>query len=226
MTLQTAPFDRSLLKDDTEEDLVGSDLHQDAIRLLAENLRYIAAQRDAPWHVSSQLMILMGPISGRPWHPSPDIFVHLTAGPDPLESFDATSLGVPRFVVEVTSPATWRYDTEGKRRGYELVGVGEYLVFDPTGDLLGDQVRAWRATAGGFTPWGADRDGTWRSDALDLAFRPEGVLLRTIDRDGELVPSASEALRLAHAAARRADEAARRADELEAELRKLRGQDD
>ena len=68
-------------------------------------------------------------------------------------------------------------------------------------------------------PWGADRDGAWRSDALGLAFRPEGVLLRTIDRDGATLSSTTEAMR-------RADEAARRVAELEAELRKLRGQDD
>jgi len=216
MALRMAAFDRSLLKDDTEEDLVGSDLHQDAIRLLADNLRSIA-QRDEPsWHVSSQLMILMGPVAGRPWHPSPDVFVHLTAGPNPLQSFDAVGLGAPQFVVEVASPATWDYDVDVKRLGYELVGVQEYLVFDPTGDLLGDQVRAWRATTAGFMPWGADRDGAWRSDALNLAFRPEGLLLRTIGRDGATLPSTTEALR-------QADEAMRRVAELEAELRKLRG---
>jgi len=217
MALHLAPFDRSLLKDDTEEDLVGSDLHQDAIRLLADNLRFVA-QRDEPaWHISSQLMILMGPVSGRPWHPSPDIFAHLTAGPDPLESFDAVGLGAPQVVVEVASPATWQYDVGGKRLGYEFVGVREYFVFDPTDDLLGDRVRAWRATAGGFAPWGADRDGAWRSDLLNLAFRPEGVLLRTIDRDGQMLPSTNEAIR-------QAAEAARRVAELEARLREQREQ--
>jgi len=233
MAVHLAPFDRSLLKDDTDEDLVGSDYHQDAIRLLAENLRYLAVKRAAPWHVSSQLMILMGPISGRPWHPSPDIFVHLTAGPEPLESFDATELGVPQLVVEVASPATWRYDVRGKRQGYEFVGVREYLVFDPTGGLIKAPVRAWRASPHGFEPWLPDAGNAWRSTVLDVVFQPQGVLLRTIDRDGELLASTSEAIQQADAArrraddaARRADDAARRADELEAELRKLRGQDD
>ena len=142
-------FDVVMLKDDTEEDLVGSDLHQTAIRRLADSLWLVGPGRGLPWHVSSQLMVQMGTVLGKDWNPSPDVFVHPTAGPAPRTSFDISVEGVPPFVIEVASPSTWEYDTGPKGRSYGYVGVQEYLVFDPTTDLLGMPVRAWHTTADG-----------------------------------------------------------------------------
>lgn len=72
-------FDIAQLKDDAEEDLVGSDLHQTAIRTLCDSLWLVGPERGLPWHVSSQLVVLMGKLEGKDWHPSPDIFMHPTA---------------------------------------------------------------------------------------------------------------------------------------------------
>ena len=138
-------FDVAMLKDDSEEDLVGSDLHQTAIRVLSDSLWLLGPERGLPWHVSSQLVVLMGKIGGKVWHPSPDIFVHPTAGAAPRNSFDVHDESVPPFVIEVASPSTWEYDTAAKRRSYGYVGVQEYLVFDPTTDLWGSPVLAWHA---------------------------------------------------------------------------------
>ena len=145
-------FDVVMLKDDTEEDLVGSDLHQTAIRYLCDSLWLVGPERGLPWHVSSQLVVLMGTVLGKDWNPSPDIFVHPTAGSMPRSSFDIGVEGVPPFVVEVASPSTWQYDVGPKGRSYGYVGVKEYIVFDPTAELLGTTVQAWHTTTDGFTP--------------------------------------------------------------------------
>lgn len=195
------------LRDDAEEDLVGSDLHQESIHTVHQGVKRVGQKRHSRWHVSNQLVVLMGKVSGKEWRPSPDVFVHTTAGPEPLVSLNVATHGVPEFVIEVASQSTWEYDLELKRRMYSRVGVEEYLVFDPTGEFLGAQVRAWRTTTGDFVPWTPEANGHWHSRVLDLSFRPEGLLLRVFDRDGSLVPTFDEQeLRIA---------------ELEAKLRSL-----
>jgi Uma2 family endonuclease len=195
------------LHDDEEEDLVGSDLHQEAIHVAHKSLQLIGRRRSLPWHVSNQLMVLMGRVSGKEWRPSPDVIVHTTAGTEPLTSLNIAVKGVPKVAIEVASQATWDYDVEIKRRTYGRVGVQEYIVFDPTGEFLGDQVRAWHATEQGFVPWQPDQDDRLRSEILDLWFKPEGLILRVFDRDGEPVPTF--------------DEQQMRIAELEAKLRAL-----
>ena len=193
--------DPYVLTDDTEEDLVGTDLHQRAIRTLCENLLQVREKRGAPWHVGMQLTTLMGDVPGKEdWQPSPDILVHLTAGLGDLSSLDAVALGAPQLVIEVLSKSTWRYDIEAKKDAYWHAGVEEYLVFDPTTDYLGTDVQAWRRASRGFVPWRAIRAiarGRWHSRVIDVTFRPQSMLLRVIDGDGQLMPTLGEAVRLA-----------------------------
>jgi Uma2 family endonuclease len=207
------PADLSALKDDTEEDLVGSDLHQDAIQTLFEGLWLAGPGRGLPWHVSRQLMVLMGQVGSKvDWRPSPDILVQLHGGSAPLTSFDAEALGVPPLVMEVASPSTFAYDVGAKRDGYLAVGVREYLVFDPTGELLGEAVRAWRAEAGMFVPWRAGSDGHWQSHEVPVTFQPEGLELRVYDADDRRLPTFREQDRLRVAALLQAEEERRQAD--------------
>ena len=181
------------LKDDTEEDLVESDFHQDAIRVARDGLVLVGPERGLPWHVSVQLMGRVGP--KRDWRPSPDVFVHPTAGPEPRSSFDARAEGVPPLVIEVASPETYRHDVAGKRDGYFLAGVEEYLLFDPTGDLLSTQIQAGRRQEEAFVPWTAEVDGRWHSRAIPISFRPEGLLLRIHDAIGVQMPTITEQAR-------------------------------
>ena len=204
------------LKDDAEEDLVGSDLHQDAIDGTYEGLWLAGPEHGMPWHVSRQLEVLMGTVGDKEdWRPSPDIMVHPTAGPDPRSSFDTRAEGVPPLLVEVASPATCAYDLNGKRIGYGLAGVMEYLVFDPTSDLLGTPVRAWHATGEGFVPWHPAHDGHWHSRTLGISFAAEGSLLRVFDAAGNRMPTFREQVQ-------RIAERDRRIAELEAQLATLR----
>lgn len=233
-------FDILHLTDDTEEVLarVGTDVHQTAIRRLCDSLWLAGPERGLPWHVSSQLMVLMGKIEGKYWRPSPDIMVHPTGGSEPRSSWDVAVEGVPPFVVEVASPATWEDDLTIKRRTYGYVGVQEYLVFDPTTGLLGTPVQAWHATEEGFVSWPAGTDGRWRSAVLPVTLQPEGLLLRVYDETGVPIPiigeqarriaeqarMAAEQARMAAEQERRAEEQARHIAELEAALRRLRGE--
>lgn len=206
--------DQSVLHDDFEEDLVGSDLHQGAIRALTDGLLEVQDKRGAPWHVGSQLTTYFGPADGKDnWSAMPDVLVHPTAGPARLRSLNCVEKGPLALVIEVSSFATYRHDLEGKRRAYETTGVEEYLVYDVDADFLGEHVRAWRRGAGGYEPWLPDAEGRWRSRTLDVSFQVRGLLLRIIDDDGEEIAILSEARRLAESERRRAESERRRADE-------------
>ncbi len=190
--------DPDVLTDDTEEDLVGTDLHQRAIRTLCENLLHVQEKRGTPWHVGMQLTTLMGDILDKEnWQPSPDVLVHLTAGPGNLSSLDAVALGAPQLVVEVLSKSTWAYDIARKREAYAAAGVQEYVVFDPTNEYLRTDIRAWRRMSRGFVPWHAGANGRWHSRVIDVTLHPQTMLLRVTDRDGQLMPTLGEAVRLA-----------------------------
>ena len=177
-----------LAEDDTEESVMGSDWHQEAILGAHAPLLDYARERQGaegvPWYVSSQVTVIVQvPGRRRPWQPKPDLFVVVGVPPVQRTSYDAGREGpMPQFVLEVASESTWREDVAGKRDAYAGAGVREYLVFDPTGQFLGERVRAWRAGGAGFEPWPAvvrtDGQAVWESGVLGLGLRVEGALLR------------------------------------------------
>ncbi len=66
----------------------------------------------------------------------PDVFVSFGVAHDPTRrEYDAEKLGAPDFVLGVLSQSTWQRDMGRKREVYAAMGVREYFVFDPTGDL-------------------------------------------------------------------------------------------
>ena len=58
----------------------------------------------------------------------------------------------PDFVLEVTSWSTRRRDQGFKRDLYARLGVGEYWLFDPTGDWLDPPLQGHRLVAGTYEP--------------------------------------------------------------------------
>jgi hypothetical protein len=111
------------------------------------------------------------------------VFVVPGIAAHPHTSYDTRTEGpVPAFVLEVASESTWRNDVGEKRDLYALIGVQEYLVFDPTGGFLGEQVRGWHRAQGAWQPWlpepRPDGQAVWTSAVLGLAARPDGLLLR------------------------------------------------
>jgi hypothetical protein len=80
METQVAPI---WLHDDTEEDLVGADWHQEAIGGIVDALRDQAEISGLPWHVGDQLALVACNPDGTAWRPSPDVMAHPGGGPAP-----------------------------------------------------------------------------------------------------------------------------------------------
>ena len=188
-------------RDDTEEDLVGTDWHQDAIRGLRTGLRDLAQRAGLPWHVGDQLTLVAWGSFRTPWRPSPDIMVHPMAGAARRKEMDTRTDGLPALIIEVASESTWRKDVDlrtngGKARAYLALGVPEYLVFDPLDAYIGGPCRAWRMVEGQIETWDPASDGRYESHTLGIALRPEGALLRVFDHASLPVPFEFEKTRL------------------------------
>lgn len=220
-----------LLPDDTEESLVGASYHQGNMTQLYDGLILCGPERGLPWFVGNQIKLLIPRQGEHPaYQPSPDILVHPTLGEGERTWLSLVDDGPPALIIEVASPSTAvdhdlnLMSPRGKPSVYERIGVLEYLVFDPIGQILPGQVRAWRRGARGYEPWEAEGDGRWHSGALGVSFAPQGLWLRLYDQNGQLVSTIREMhrerQRLSDANRAQADELAR----LRAELRRLRGE--
>ena len=122
----------------------------------------------------------------------------------------------PDFVLEVASPNTWREDVERKPGIYAGLGVGEYFLFDPTGENFSPRLQGYRLVDGAYEPLvvveSIDRTLTLSSDVLGLELRAKGEEMRFHDpATGETLLSYAE-----EHAARREEAAARQAAELQA----------
>jgi Uma2 family endonuclease len=184
-------LDYHWVRDDTEEDLVGADWHQESIASLVNGLRRVARRASWPWHVGNQLELVAWHPDGTPWKPSPDVMVHPQAGAQRRERMDARTEGIPALLIEVASKSTWHIDVgldpraRDGAKGYEYLalGVAEYLVFDPQGEFIAEQCRGWRLRDGQREPWQPAADGRYHS-ALGVSFAPEGLFLRIYAPDG------------------------------------------
>jgi Uma2 family endonuclease len=213
------------LPDDTEESIVGTEWHQEAIGDLADKLREGARRQGATWDVCEQVALLgLRRADGRAYDPRPDVLV--LREPLPSGSMSAIALvdtGAPLFIAEVASRSTVGDDVGAKREVYEAVGVREYVVFDPGASLLSTPVLAWRWESGSFVPWQTESDGWWRSASLGLSFQAMQPFVRVRDREGrEIPPSRALHVQLEGLHAQLEDERQRRLA-LEDELRRLRG---
>lgn len=179
------------LPDDTEESIVGTEWHQEAIGALAMMLREVADRRGLNWGVCEQ--IELGGLlrtDGTSYSPRPDVMVLAQPLAGHRSSISLAEAGTPLFIAEMASSSTRRNDLEGKKEVYAAIGVREYLIFDSVGNVLPTSVIAWRLaspTATVYTSWEPAADGAWHSSVFDLAFLPLPPFLRVRDRDGTLL---------------------------------------
>jgi len=224
MSMQVAPL---WLHDDSEEDLVGADWHQEAIRTTVFSLRDEAEETDLPWHVGDQLTLAAWQPNGDSWRPSPDVMVHPRLGPLRRQEIDARTHGLPALVIEVLSKSTAAYDMDseqGKAAGYRALGIEEILLFDPLGEFMAERFRGWQRTGSGYQAWRPDAQGRYWSRVLGVSFAAEHTLPRVYDREGRLIPLHGERRRML--AEERRLRAAREEHiaRLQAELEHLRGE--
>ncbi|MGH2388424.1 MAG: Uma2 family endonuclease, partial [Chloroflexota bacterium] len=192
-------------------------------------------------------------------HLTPDVFVARGVGEfDPVYGIPRAQYRlweegrVPDLVYEGASPSTIYRDSAGKKDNYAVLGVREYVQFDPTGEMLSPRLQVFRlGQASRYEAVTPEADGSVRCVTLPgYDWLIDGYLLRLRERaTGRLVPTAREQAATARARAdaegeRAAMEAARaeremvragaeaeraameaaRADSAEAELMRLREQ--
>ena len=176
---------------------------------------------------------------GNPRYFGPDVLVAFSVRPrKERSSYVLWIEGVPpAVIIELTSEATHKQDTDEKPRDYAALGVREYYLFDPLGEFLTPRLQGYHLNAQGVynrVP-GEEID----SPSLGLRLVVHDNMLRLLDpATGTLLPTledAQAALRQAEAArrkeevARRKEEAARRKEEAarraaEAEIARLRAE--
>ncbi len=208
------------LASDTEESVVGTQWHQDARDQLTDMLRDIADRRGAPWGVCEEITLIgLRHEDGSDYDPKPDVMVLRQPLPrGSVASVRLDRVGAPLFIAEVASDSTKGNDQGDKRAAYAAVGVPEYMVFDPDGDLLSAPLLAWRLEGVTYVPWQAAADGWWHSRTLDVSFRPGHPYMDVRDRDGVALAPSGVVRRQARALERRVHEEARARATLEQQL--------
>ncbi|MFH0825716.1 MAG: Uma2 family endonuclease [Pseudomonadota bacterium] len=127
----------------------------------------------------------------------------------------------PEVIIEITSRSTRRTDMNFKKGLYRDLGVSEYYLYDPCGDYLRPQLKAFSLDEIGL--YIDVRPVVIASDAfmvysptLDLELRVEGGRLRLFDREsGHYLLSTKELDELATAQAEARFDAERRAEAAE-----------
>ena len=147
----------------------------------------------------------------KPKSVAPDILVSFDVPSYPREIYRIEEEGKPPdWVLEVASPTTFEHDVGDKKDLYEEIGVGEYWVYDPQGDMHDPRLRGWVLGPAGYQEL-ADlgRPGVpvalW-SEALGLELHFDGEDLRAWD------PAVPGYLRRIEDSERRGDIAEQRAD--------------
>ena len=154
----------------------------------------------------------------------PDCFVVRNCATHLRRTFQTWKEGrVPDVVIEVTSRSTSRTDTVDKPIIYEMMGVQEYFLYDPTSDYLESSLQGYRLINGQFreiTPI----NGGLRCLTLGVDLSVYDQALQIVDFEtgaAQLTEAEFEhSARLQADAARVAAES--RVRELEEELRRLR----
>jgi hypothetical protein len=137
--------------DDTEESILGTDLHQGTITNLRFGINEAArlglpSGQSVPWQALNQITLLgcVRP-DGSAYRTYPDLFVYPRPIAPARSSLAVAVDGPPVLVVEVLSESTYEADLDlvrGKGYSYARAGVPEYLVLDPTGAFLSEGIRA------------------------------------------------------------------------------------
>lgn len=223
--------------------------HRDIMLPCIDAARVLLQQKRPRTYVSGNDFIYYE--AGTQKRVSPDCYVVLDVDDKPTfqrRTFKTWEEGdkLPAFVLEITSKKTRKEDVTIKAPLYEQVlHIGEYFRFDPTGDYLKPRLQGGRLENGAYVPLELV-DNRLYSEVLDAFLVIEGRFLRLVnaqtgeviltgqERHGKLLETQAllqeEARRAelaeaeAQTEAQRAQAEAQRADEATAEVARLRAQ--
>ena len=207
-----------------------TELHRDWTIRLLDILRH--RYRDQQVYVASDLLLYYE--EGTPAKfVVPDCFVVLNCAKHRRRTFQTWREGrVPDVVVEITSRSTSSMDMIDKLKVYELIGVQEYFLYDPTDEYLESPLQGFRFVNGNLHEISAT-NGCLRSLSLgvDWSLRDRDLVITDVETGVEQVTSAefAEVERLRERAEKLRERAARevaenRNRELEEELRRLKAE--
>ncbi|HEV7215667.1 MAG TPA: Uma2 family endonuclease [Chloroflexota bacterium] len=179
--------------DDTEESVLGANLHQTAIITLRTGINEAAALAvpegaAVPWQAGGQTMIRgFRRLDGSAYTTLPDVFVYPKPWDDERGSLHLANDGPPVLIIEVLSRETFESDLNlkrGKGYSYARAGMREYLTLDPAYRYAPEGGVGWRLVDGEYRPWRREIDGRWLSQTLPLAFGLEGARAAVYAADG------------------------------------------
>jgi Uma2 family endonuclease len=179
--------------DDTEESVLGTNLHQATITNLRVGLNEVASAltppgQAAPWQALSQTIVRnFRRRDGSRYKTLPDVFVYRQTIDENRKSLSVETDGPPVLIVEVLSDSTHENDldlADGKGFSYARAGVSEYLILDPAGEFIAQRGQGWRLHDGAYRPWLPDEQGRWRSREIPAAIGMEGVRVTVYSADG------------------------------------------
>lgn len=191
--------------------MADNDAQREAMTNLIHSLktRY-SGERDV--YISGNLFIYY--VEGNPGaRVAPDAFVAFGVRGGRRRSYRVWEEGrMPAIAFEIASQECWQDLLKKKKDLYERLGIGEYIVFDPDGELIQPRLQGFRLERGRYRPIVLESDGSLMSLATGLRILPEGESLRLVNiATGERYPWPAE-----EGEARRTEAAARRAAEQQA----------
>lgn len=153
-----------------------TELHRDALMKALQTLsEYFKDDPDVC--VSGNLMMYY--VEGNPRKSiSPDVFVTFGVGKKQRRTYRIWDEGKPPdFVIEFSSPKTYRKDLREKKALYAEIGIFEYFLYDAERNLLPSPLMGFRLAAGEYVSIQSDADGSVFSETLglELRLRDKGV---------------------------------------------------
>ena len=194
------------------EPLAESDYQLEWIVYLINVLRYFFRQRDDVY-VAGNLLIYYEE-GYPPSSVAPDVFVIFGVGNHKRKTYKVweEENQVPNFILEVLSHSTAFNDRAHKKGLYEVLGVQEYFLFDPVGNLLQGSPLQGYQLANGLYQEVPSREA---SNGIALASEVLGLELHTKNDELRLFNPETDQYLLTY------EEAGSRIAELEARLRAL-----
>jgi Uma2 family endonuclease len=195
----------------------------DLLDMLREYLRHHSRR-----YASGNIFVYYRDEAGDRQSCAPDILVVLDVENKERRYYNIEEEGkAPDLIIELISIATKLEDLGNKRVLYASLGVREYYVFDPIGDVIKGQLRGFRLIDGEYVPMVGARlqsqvieiDLVVEQDRLRLYDRQTGQRLMTHE-ESEAARRKAEAKAAQEVAARQAAEA--ESTRLREELAKLR----